>query len=362
MILSLYPLIRPLLFTQSPQQAHHLAMQALRFADDNALVLAYLRQQHQRIPREAVQVGGVLLPHPLILAAGFVKGGGYASERDALDAVARGDNLLPGWRALPTLVGAVEFGSFTRHPRLGNSGTVMWRDVPTLSTQNRIGLKNPGALAVAEFLARHRAFLPPTFGINLAVTPGVESLQQETDDILASADFFLQRAIRPSWFTLNLSCPNTEDDPNGNQTHHKTEHLTTELVKQLGEIPLWIKVSPNLSAEQYAGIWQACQTGGARAIIATNTQAEPTPDQRTVAGVGGGRLFPSALKAVRTLTQLKQASHASLDVIACGGVLDGRTYDAYAKRGVVAMQYWSAMVYRSPLAAALILNERKQSA
>jgi hypothetical protein len=114
-----------------------------------------------------------------------------------------------------------------------------------------------------------------------------------------------------------------------------------------------------LSAEQYAGILAGVPNWG-RTRDLHQHQAEPTPDQRTVAGVGGGRLFPSALKAVRTLTQLKQAAHASLDVIACGGVLDGRTYDAYARRGVVAMQYWSAMVYRSPLAAALILNERKQ--
>lgn len=362
MILSLYPLIRPLLFTQSPQQAHHLAMQALRLADDSPFVLAYLRQQSRRIPHEPVEVGGVILPHPLILAAGFVKGGGFLSERDALDTVARGHNLLPGWRAMPTLVGAVEFGSFTRHPRMGNSGTVMWRDVQTLSTQNRIGLKNPGALAVAHFLAQRHDQLPPTFGINLAVTPGAVSLQQETDELLESVDSFLSRAVKPSWFTLNLSCPNTEDDPTGNQTHSKTEHLTAQLVQQLGDVPLWVKISPNLSGQQYEGIWQACKVGGAHAIIATNTQAEPTPDHLTVGGVGGGRLFPAALKAVHALTKLKQAQPAPLDVIACGGVLDGKTYHAYAKRGVKAMQYWSAMIYRSPLVAALILNERKHSA
>ena len=93
-------------------------------------------------------------------------------------------NIIPGWRSMPLLVGAVEFGSFTRCPRLGNTGTVLWRDEPTHSTQNRIGLKNPGALASAEFFALHLEQLPPVFGINIAVSPGVVDPAQMNREIL----------------------------------------------------------------------------------------------------------------------------------------------------------------------------------
>ncbi len=96
------------------------------------------------------------LPHPLIVAAGLVKGDGFASEAEALAAVARGRNIMPGWRSLPALVGAVEFGSFTRWPRLGNPGCVVWRDMATRSMQNRVGLRNPGATAAAAFLGARR--------------------------------------------------------------------------------------------------------------------------------------------------------------------------------------------------------------
>ena len=58
-----------------------------------------------RSPSGARRVGGVTLPHPLIVAAGLVKGDGFASEAEALAAVARGRNIVPGWRSLPTLVG-----------------------------------------------------------------------------------------------------------------------------------------------------------------------------------------------------------------------------------------------------------------
>jgi dihydroorotate dehydrogenase len=147
----------------------------------------------------ALSVGGVDLPFSLILAAGWVKGDGFSSEEEALDAVAAGRNIIPGWRSMPALVGPVEFGSFTRWPRMGNLGTVLWRDVPTRSTQNRVGLKNPGAKAAATFLSQCRGNLPPCFGINIAVSPGVADPSQERHEVLESLDTFLQRGIFPSW-------------------------------------------------------------------------------------------------------------------------------------------------------------------
>ena len=42
-------------------------------------------------------------------------------------------------------------------------------DPATRSTQNRVGLKNPGAQAAAAFLARNKTQLPTTYGINIAV-------------------------------------------------------------------------------------------------------------------------------------------------------------------------------------------------
>ena len=62
-----------------------------------------------------------------MLAAGFVKGVGFPDEDAALMAVESGRNVMPGWASVPALCGLVEFGSFTRWPRLGNPGTVVWR-------------------------------------------------------------------------------------------------------------------------------------------------------------------------------------------------------------------------------------------
>jgi dihydroorotate dehydrogenase len=388
-------LLRPVIFRSSAQIAHERMIRALRFADRWFTPL--LGGVHRLTASETpVTVGGVTLPVPLILAAGLVKGDGFASEEDALAAVRAGRNIIPGWRSMPRLAGLVEFGSFTRWPRLGNPGVVVWRDVPTRSTQNRVGLRNPGARASAEFLASHKTDLPPQFGINIAISPGVDDPDQQTGEVLAALAAFVERGVYPTWFTLNLSCPNTGDDPTGNQTADGARQLCAAGVGYLsltprpplharrggedsekvpsprvergfrGEvnkdaIPLWVKVGPNLSGEQYSALMAVFAETGVRAVVATNTLPMPSPADPTVmAGVGGGRLHDQALKTAAALVREKMTHGYPVDVIGCGGVLDGATYHDFVRSDVPVVQYWSALVYRGPWAAAMITYEAKR--
>ncbi len=342
------------------QKVHHLILAILGGLDHLPPLVMFFRLLHRLAYAESpCEVGGVQLKHPFIFAAGFVKGLGFEDEQTALQAVHQGRNIMMGWRTIPALVGAVEFGSFTRRPLIGNQGVVIWRDNRSRSTQNRVGLRNPGAVAAAEFLARHHRALPPVFGVNIAPMPCTDNPSQETQDILESLAAFLERGVRPSWFTLNLSCPNTEDDPSCRQTEAHAEQLCATVVaylRQHGDVPLWVKISPNLSVEQYRALMQVFQRCGVRAVIATNTLPQPSPTNAEVmAGVGGGRLFSAALAAVRALSQSR--AHASVDIVACGGILDGESWYAYHSLGIKAAQYYSAFIFRGPLAAAIIESE-----
>src|SRR5688572_12757446 len=100
---------------------------------------------------------------------------------------------------------------------------------------------------------------------------------------------------------------------------------------------------------------------GVRAVVGTNTLAQPTPDDaQIVAGVSGGRLHACAVEVVRLLADEKCRNSYPLDVIACGGAQDGKTYSDYAAMGVRAVQYWLALIYRGPFAAALIQIEARK--
>lgn len=348
----------------SGQQAHDTLISVLRALDRNSIAIAIAQVIRTGVSCDApTKVGDITLSQSLVLAAGLAKGDGFKDEATAMQAVlGRRCNIIPGWRTVPTLIGPMEFGSFTRFPRLGNDGTVMWRLAETQSLKNRVGLKNPGARAAAKFLGMRKTHLPSEFGINIAASPGVHDISQQEREVVESLAFFLDEGVMPTWFTLNLSCPNTEDDPLGHQLEAETRRLCGALVNCLAErslkIPLWVKISPGLAAEQYHALVRIFHAVGVQAVVATNTlPAESPANPEEIAGLGGADLFDSALAAVAHLREEIVRSKASLDIVACGGILDGASFQAYRECGVKAAQYWSALVYRGPLVAALIESE-----
>lgn len=348
--------LRRLLFMQNAQASHERALRVMKFFDARpGLMRLIYKTAFLSCP---MTVGGVMLDSPLMLAAGMVKGRGFTTEEEALAAVERGENIMPGWRSFPALLGAVEFGSFTRYPRPGNPGRVMWRHPETQSTQNRVGLKNPGAAAAAAFLSRSLQNMPTTYGINIAVSPGVTDSEQEVTEVREAVEIFLKSGLRPSWVTLNVSCPNTEDDPGDHQTEARTRNLCRTLVTTLHPIPLWVKISPDLADSQFVTLMRVFADEGVRAVIASNTLPCPTPDDPSlIAGVGGGDLYPYALRAASLLAEEKRRHGYDVDVIGCGGVQNTQQFEEYLRVGVSAVQYWSGLVYRGPLVGAYILSE-----
>ena len=344
-----------------PMTAHTRTVSLLRTADRLPLAerLGSLVRDAS-LPPNPVRVGGVDLPYPLIVAAGLVKGDGFADEAAALAAVRRGQDVVPGWRSLPALAGPVEYGSYTRRPRLGEPGRVLWRDFDGGWMQNRVGLRNPGARAAAAFLGAHAADLPAVWGLSLSVTPGLDDVARSRDEIVEAADYFTTAfaglEAGPAWLTLNLSCPNTEDDPKGNQS----AELARELCGALGrrsDLPLWVKLGPDLADAQLAALVGAFGETGVRAVVATNTFAAPDPDGTGMAGVSGSRLRPRALDTVVRLRKAIDRAGSGLEIVASGGILNGADLRAFRDAGAAAGMLYTALVLRGPLAPALILRE-----
>lgn len=358
-----YDLAVPSLLREDAQTAHAKFIQWLERADDAPFLYNPAGVMHDVItPKTSPQIGDISLRHHMILAAGLVKGRGYATEDEALAAVQNGVNIIPGWRAMPRLAGLVEFGSYTRHPRMGNEGVVMWRDDATRSTQNRVGLKNPGATAAATFLQHKIIDLPYQFGINIAPSPSIKDQEQDIQDVVDCIEAFLERDVVPNWFTLNLSCPNTEDDPTGNQTEQKTRAMCEAAMEQIASnnyrVPLWVKVSPDLADSQYQILMDVFAEVGVQAVIATNTLGQPAPHDNTLtAGIGGSQLRVHALHAASILKREQGIHDYPVEVIGCGGVMDGESYLAYKALGIDVVQYYSALIYRSPFAPAIIESE-----
>jgi dihydroorotate dehydrogenase len=128
-------------------------------------------------------------------------------------------------------------------------------------------------------------------------------------------------------------------------------------VDAANETPVWVKVGPDLSHEQYETLSEAFASAGVRAVVATNTLAAPVPETNLTAGLAGGRLYDRALATVLHLHALRERRGYTFDIIGCGGIMDGESLRAYTDAGASAAQIWSALVYRGPFAAQHIDHE-----
>ena len=134
------PLLRPLLQLLEAEDAHRLAIQALKVpligrgaADD---------------PRLAVRIVGLNFPNPIGMAAGFDK---HAEVPDAL--------LRLGF-------GFVEVGTVTPQPQSGNPRPRLFRLPHDQAVINRLGFNSEGADAVLRRLAA-RADAGGIVGVNV---------------------------------------------------------------------------------------------------------------------------------------------------------------------------------------------------
>ena len=354
---AVYQAIRQVLFTRSADDAHRLVVEQLGRLDGRPALCRMLGRYRSRAASPTL-VGRVELDSPLIMAAGLVKGEGFATREKALAAVAQGRNIMAGWRSGPALLGPVEMGSFTPRPRLGNFGQVLWRDAGGRTLLNRVGLRNPGAAAAAAFLGERAEDLPDVYGISIASDPDQTDPVRRDVEVVEAVGRFVGAGLRPSWMTVNISCPNVPEGYAHTELPEEVARLCRAVRSQLPETTaLWVKVGPELGAGRYGPLAAAAVEGGAEAIVATNTAPGRVTDRRIRVGVGGASLHSRALSVVEELSTARKASGGDWEIVGCGGVLNGDHYRAFRDRGAAAVQYWSALVFRGPTASTLILSE-----
>src|SRR6516165_4240439 len=120
-------LARPLLKALDPEDAHTLAIRALKFAP--------LARRTVDDPRLALRVFGLNFPNPIGVAAGFDKN---AEVPDAL---------------LRTGFGFVEVGTITPKPQPGNPLPRLFRLDADRGVINRLGFNSQGSAAALKRLA-----------------------------------------------------------------------------------------------------------------------------------------------------------------------------------------------------------------
>ncbi|HRP00894.1 MAG TPA: quinone-dependent dihydroorotate dehydrogenase, partial [Flavobacteriales bacterium] len=180
----MYKLLRPLLFSQQPERAHHFTFSLLELARNIPGAMALVGGAKPPAGA-AVEVMGLRFPSPVGLAAGMDKD---AKHVDALSALG---------------FGFIEIGTLTPVAQPGNEQPRLFRLPADRALINRMGFNNGGVEAAVERLRKRKpgVIVGGNIGKN-KVTPNEEAL----DDYVKCFE-----ALYPvvDYFVVNVSSPNT---------------------------------------------------------------------------------------------------------------------------------------------------------
>ena len=306
-----------LLRTLDPETAHQLAIKALQIAP--------LPAPAADDPVLRTRLAGLDLPNPVGLAAGLDKNG------EALHGLAR------------LGFGFVECGSVTPLAQPGNPKPRLFRLYEDRAIINRMGFNNAGLEAFAERLADR----PKTavIGANLGAN-------KDTEDKAADYVAGLTRLKGlADYVTVNVSSPNTPG-LRALQGRAALDDLLGRLAAARGDdpTPVFLKIAPDLTADEIGLIVEASLDHGLDALIVSNTTLDRPADLRSrdrgeAGGLSGAPLRARALDALRAAAD---ASAGRLPLIAVGGIDSGAEAWARIRAGASAIQIYSALIYEGP--------------
>jgi len=315
----LYRLLYAGLLSRLPEPAAISLGQGLlrRFPLDR---LGYFQLQD---PRLAIELGGVRLPNPVILAAMYY------------------DPVILK-RAMGLGFGAVTAKSITPEPRPGHPQPNLVRTHtgagPGLVNCN--GFQNPGL----EGFRAAVASLPHR--VPLIVSVAGESI----DDYVR-----LVRELGPfgELVEFNISSPNTK-------LVYEWSEKPTELATLLREVrgattkPLIVKLSPDFVEVNEREIIPAALAAGIRIVNYGNTRkiADRRLSQST-GGLSGPDLFPATRENLR---RTRRVFGADLEIIATGGVDSPEKAWQLLHEGANAIGYFTGFITRGPILARQILE------
>jgi dihydroorotate dehydrogenase len=322
-----YPLLRRILFRMDAEEAHERTLRLLSAAPGlcSALVRPFAGPPDPSLAR---RVGGVDVAGPVGLAAGLDKDG----------------RAIPFWPAVG--FGFVEVGTVTMHPQAGNPRPRLFRLVEEAAIINRMGFNNLGSEALAHQLRSLRdtgRWPSVPVGANLGKSK-ITELEDAPDDYATSA-----RRLRGlvSWFTVNVSSPNTPG-LRGLQDGDALRELLPAVMDAADGTPVWLKLAPDLTDSAIHDAVELARSCGLQAIVATNTTIRRdllATDPNEAGGLSGRPLAGFAADRIRAVLA---AADGGIDVVGVGGIETVEQVQSLLHAGCKAVQLYTGFIYQGP--------------
>ena len=326
--------LRPLIFKVDPEKAHTLAIKSLKF---NLIPNVFDENKNDSIFQ--TKIFNKVLDNPIGMAAGF-------------------DKNAEVYNALFKLgFGFVEVGTITPLKQYGNPKPRVFRLVEDEALINRLGFNNHGAEIVKDRIKRNKKL--GLLGINIGPN---KDTSDRLNDYLIGLKTFHEEA---DYITINISSPNTENLRNfheGSKLQDLLKSIITEKKNLKSNIPIAVKVSPDISEDQVNQITEILLENEINVVIVSNT-SDATRDklsniQRHQKGGLSGK--PIEEKSNILINKFYKLLKGKIKIIGVGGVDSGQAaYDKFMA-GADFVQLYTGMVFKGPNIAGIIKKDLKE--
>ncbi len=325
----MFNILRPLIFKFSPEVAHSLAIKALKLNN-----IPYSKPKDNHILETTFCEKK--LSSPIGVAAGFDKNAEVYNQLFNLG------------------FGFVEVGTITPKPQFGNPKPRVFRLEEDEALINRLGFNNSGSEQISQTIKENnkKGFL----GINIG--PNKDSTNRIDDYLICFRKFY----NLADYITINISSPNTEnlrDFHNQDELNSLIDKLKNEKKELNTNIPLAIKVSPDLNDDQINEISKIIMEQEIEIIIVSNTTDKNRENLKNINKLEKGGLSGKPIEKIsnEAISKFYKILKDKTKIIGVGGVSNGQ--DAFEKiiSGATLVQLYTGMVYRGPRIASKISTE-----
>ena len=325
----MFNILRPLIFKFSPEVAHSLAIKALKLNN-----IPYSKPKDNHILETTFCEKK--LSSPIGVAAGFDKNAEVYNPLFNLG------------------FGFVEVGTITPKPQFGNPKPRVFRLEEDEALINRLGFNNSGSEQISKRIKENnkKGFL----GINIG--PNKDSTNRIDDYLICFRKFY----NLADYITINISSPNTEnlrDFHNQDELNSLIDKLKNEKKKLNSNIPLAIKVSPDLNDDQINEVSKIIMEQEIGIIIVSNTTDKNRENLKNINKLEKGGLSGKPIEKIsnEAISKFYKILKDKTKIIGVGGVSNGQ--DAFEKiiSGATLVQLYTGMVYRGPRIASKISKE-----
>tara|TARA_A100001011_G_scaffold229875_1_gene238012 strand:- start:738 stop:1790 length:1053 start_codon:yes stop_codon:yes gene_type:complete len=326
--------LRSLIFKLDPEVAHSLAIKSLKLnfipnilytSEDNDLFKTKLFNKD--------------LDNPIGVAAGFDKNAEVYNSLFKLG------------------FGFVEVGTVTPLRQYGNPKPRVFRLVEDEALINRLGFNNLGVKNVADRISSNKQI--GLLGINIGPNKDTNDRQNDYVECLKTLHEVAD------YITINISSPNTEDLRNfhdQNKLNELLEIINNEKTKLKSNIPIVVKVSPDIKDQEIPKISDVLLKNNVEAVILSNTSDSTREELNDIQKYQKGGLSgkPIEEKSTKMIAKFHEILGDRIKIIGVGGVDSG--ISAYKKflAGASYIQLYTGMVYKGPNIVNMIKKDLKK--